>query len=221
VKGGLEGEKMSTLQNQLIPYVIESTERGERAYDIYSRLLKDRIIFIGSSITDSLANVVIAEFLFLQNESSEKDINLYLNTPGGSITAGLAIYDTMQFVSCDVSTYCIGQASSMGALLLAGGTKGKRYLLPNSRVLIHQPWGGVEGTTKDVSIQTKEMIRLKGIINGILALHTGKSIKRIEKDTDRDYFMNAEESLNYGLGDKIIQSDKISLLRGNGYTQKK
>ncbi|MCX8081831.1 MAG: ATP-dependent Clp protease proteolytic subunit [bacterium] len=209
------------MKGQLIPYVIESTERGERAYDIYSRLLKDRIIFIGAPITDSLANVVIAEFLFLQNEDPKKDIHLYLNTAGGSITAGLAIYDTMQFVSCDVATYCIGQAASMGALLLAGGTKGKRYLLPHSRVLIHQPWGGVEGTAKDVSIQTKEMLRLKKIVTDILALHTGNSVKKIEKDTDRDYFMNAEESVKYGLGDKIILSAKISLLMKNGYTEKK
>ncbi|MDD3725775.1 MAG: ATP-dependent Clp protease proteolytic subunit [Candidatus Ratteibacteria bacterium] len=209
------------MKGQLIPYVIETTERGERGYDIYSRLLKDRIIFIGSDITDSLANVVIAEFLFLQNEDSKKDIHLYLNTAGGAITAGLAIYDTMQFVSCDVATYCIGQAASMGALLLAGGTKGKRYLLPHSRVLIHQPWGGVEGTVKDVSIQTKEMLRLKKIVTEILSLHTGNPVKKIEKDTDRDYFMDAEESVKYGLGDKIIQSAKISLLRENGYTEKK
>ncbi|HOL22164.1 MAG TPA: ATP-dependent Clp protease proteolytic subunit [bacterium] len=209
------------MKGQLIPYVIEATERGERAYDIYSRLLKDRIIFIGSPITDALANVVIAEFLFLQNEDPKKDIHLYLNTAGGSITAGLAIYDTMQFVSCDVATYCIGQAASMGALLLAGGTKGKRYLLPHSRVLIHQPWGGVEGTAKDVSIQTKEMLRLKKIVTEILALHTGNSIRKIEKDTDRDYFMDAEESVKYGLGDKIVQSAKISLLRKDGYTEKK
>jgi ATP-dependent Clp protease protease subunit len=208
------------MKGQLIPYVIEATERGERAYDIYSRLLKDRIIFIGSPITDALANVVIAEFLFLQNEDTKKDIHLYLNTAGGSITAGLAIYDTMQFVSCDVATYCIGQAASMGALLLAGGTKGKRYLLPHSRVLIHQPWGGVEGTAKDVSIQTKEMLRLKKIVTEILALHTGNSIRKIEKDTDRDYFMDAEESVRYGLGDKIIQSAKVSLLRKDGYTEK-
>jgi len=208
------------MKGQLIPYVIEATERGERAYDIYSRLLKDRIIFIGSPITDGLANVVIAEFLFLQNEDTKKDIHLYLNTAGGSITAGLAIYDTMQFVSCDVATYCIGQAASMGALLLAGGTKGKRYLLPHSRVLIHQPWGGVEGTAKDVSIQTKEMLRLKKIVTEILALHTGNSIRKIEKDTDRDYFMDAEESVRYGLGDKIIQSAKVSLLRKDGYTEK-
>lgn len=209
------------MKGQLIPFVIEATDRGERAYDIYSRLLKDRIIFIGSQITDSLANVVIAEFLFLQNEDPKKDIHLYLNTVGGSITAGLAIYDTMQFVSCDVATYCIGQAASMGALLLAGGSKNKRYLLPHSRVLIHQPWGGVQGTAKDVSIQTKEMMRLKKIVTEILSLHTGNSAKKIEKDTDRDYFMDAEESVKYGLGDKIIQSTKISLLKKNGYKEKK
>jgi ATP-dependent Clp protease protease subunit len=209
------------MKAQLIPYVIETTERGERAYDIYSRLLKDRIIFIGSAITDHLANVVIAEFLFLQNEDPKKEIHLYLNTPGGSITAGLAVYDTMQFVSCDVCTYCIGQASSMGALLLAGGAKGKRLLLPNSRVLIHQPWGGVEGTAKDVDIQTKEMMRLREIVTNILALHTGQSVKKVEKDTDRDYFMNAEEAVSYGLGDKIIKSSKISLLKKNDNTEKK
>ena len=209
------------MKGQLIPFVIEATDRGERAYDIYSRLLKDRIIFIGSQITDSLANVVIAEFLFLQNEDPKKDIHLYLNTVGGSITAGLAIYDTMQFVSCDVATYCIGQAASMGALLLAGGSKNKRYLLPHSRVLIHQPWGVVQGTAKDVSIQTKEMMRLKKIVTEILSLHTGNSAKKIEKDTDRDYFMDAEESVKYGLGDKIIQSTKISLLKKNGYKEKK
>jgi len=209
------------MKGQLIPYVIEATERGERAYDIYSRLLKDRIIFIGSAITDHLANVVIAEFLFLQNEEPQKDIHLYLNTPGGSITAGLAVYDTMQFVSCDVSTYCIGQSSSMGAILFAGGTKGKRYLLPNSRILIHQPWGGVEGTAKDVSIQTREMLRLRGIVIDILALHTGNSLKKVEKDTDRDYFMDAAEAVSYGLGDKIIQSAKISSLKKNGHAEKK
>jgi len=164
---------------------------------------------------------VIAEFLFLQNEEPQKDIHLYLNTPGGSITAGLAVYDTMQFVSCDVSTYCIGQSSSMGAILFAGGTKGKRYLLPNSRILIHQPWGGVEGTAKDVSIQTREMLRLRGIVIDILALHTGNSLKKVEKDTDRDYFMDAAEAVSYGLGDKIIQSAKISSLKKNGHAEKK
>ncbi len=199
------------MNQQLIPYVIETTERGERAYDIYSRLLKDRIIFIGSSITDHVANLVIAEFLFLQNEDSKKDIHLYLNTPGGLITSGLAIYDTMQYVSCDVCTYCIGQAASMGALLLAGGTKGKRFLLPNSRVLIHQPWGGVEGKTTDVNIHTKEMLRLRKIVNEILSFHTGQSLKKIERDTEKDYFMSAEEAIKYGLGDKIIIPNKIAI----------
>jgi len=194
--------------------VIEQTERGERAYDIYSRLLKDRIIFIGTPITDSVANVVIAQFLFLQSEDPEKDIHLYLNTPGGSITSGLAIYDTIQFVSCDVATYCIGQATSMGAILLAGGTKGKRFVLPHSRVMIHQPWGGVEGTATEVNIHTKEMLRLRKIVNEILSLHTGQPIKKIAKDTERDYFMSAEEAVKYGLSDKIIQSEKIKKISG-------
>ncbi len=202
------------MKNQLIPYVIEQTERGERAYDIYSRLLKDRIIFIGTPITDSVANVVIAQFLFLQSEDPEKDIHLYLNTPGGSITSGLAIYDTMQFVSCDVATYCIGQATSMGAILLAGGTKGKRFVLPHSRVMIHQPWGGVEGTATEVNIHTKEMLRLRKIVNEILSLHTGQPIKKIAKDTERDYFMSAEEAVKYGISDKIIQSEKIKKISG-------
>jgi len=168
------------MKNQLIPYVIEQTERGERAYDIYSRLLKDRIIFIGTPITDSVANVVIAQFLFLQSEDPEKDIHLYLNTPGGSITSGLAIYDTIQFVSCDVATYCIGQATSMGAILLAGGTKGKRFVLPHSRVMIHQPWGGVEGTATEVNIHTKEMLRLRKIVNEILSFPFSSLITSIE-----------------------------------------
>ena len=205
-------EKKNEIKNQVIPYVIEQTERGERAYDIYSRLLKDRIIFIGTAITDNVANVVIAQFLFLQSEDSGKDIHLYLNTPGGAITAGLAIYDTMQFVSCDVDTYCIGQAASMGAILLAGGTKGKRFLLPHSRVMIHQPWGGVEGTATEVNIHTREILRLKKIVNEILSLHTGQSIKKIEKDTERDYFMSAEEAVKYGISDKIIQSEKVKKL---------
>ncbi|HDD64836.1 MAG TPA: ATP-dependent Clp protease proteolytic subunit [Firmicutes bacterium] len=209
------------MKNQLIPFVIEKTESGERAYDIYSRLLKDRIIFIGYPINDNVANVVIAQFLFLQNEDPEKDIHLYLNTPGGSITGGLAIYDTMQFVSCDVCTYCIGQAASMGAVLLAGGTKGKRFLLPHSRVLIHQPWGGVEGTATDVSIHTKEMLRLRKIVNEILSLHTGQPIRKIEKDTERDYFMDAEEAVKYGLGDKIIKPSKIPLLKQQNGSDKK
>lgn len=199
----MDREKSSSF-NQLIPYVIETTERGERAYDIYSRLLEDRIIFIGFPITDTVANAVIAQLLFLQNKDSSKDISLFLNTPGGSITAGLAIYDTIQFVKCDVATYCIGQAASMGAVLLAGGRKGKRFVLPHSRVLIHQPFGEIGGTTTDVSIHTKEMIRLRNIINEILSKHTGQQLKKIEKDTERDYFMDAEEAVKYGLADKII-----------------
>ncbi|MCM8814750.1 MAG: ATP-dependent Clp protease proteolytic subunit [Candidatus Omnitrophica bacterium] len=188
----------------MIPYVIEVTERGERAYDIYSRLLEDRIIFIGFTITDAVANTVIAQLLFLQNKDSTKDISVFLNTPGGSITAGLAIYDTMQFVRCDVATYCIGQAASMGAVLLAGGKKNKRFVLPHSRVLIHQPFGEIGGTTIDVSIHTREMIRLRNIINEILAKHTGQALEKIEKDTERDYFMSAQEAVEYGLADKII-----------------
>lgn len=193
---------------QLVPYVIETTERGERAYDIYSRLLEDRIVFIGSPITDLVANTVIAELLFLQNRDAGKDISLFLNTPGGSITAGLAIYDTLQFVKCNVATHCIGQAASMGAVLLAGGTKGKRFVLPHSRILIHQPWGAMEGTTADVSIHTREMIRLRALLNEILVKHTGQTLKKIEKDTDRDYFMSSEEAVKYGLADQIIYSNK-------------
>ena len=210
------------MKNQLIPIVIEETKIGERAFDIYSRLLKDRIVFISAPIDDHIANIIIAQFLFLQNQDGKKDIHLYLNTPGGSITSGLAIYDTMQFVSCDVATYCIGQASSMGAILLAGGTKDKRYLLPNSRVLIHQPWGGFEGQASDIDIQTREMLRLRKIVNETLSLHTGKSIKTIEKDTERDFYMNAEEAVKYGLGDKIIRSSKHKkkVKNKNGYIKK-
>jgi len=206
-KNIMKTEKKLSNFNQLVPYVIEVTERGERAYDIYSRLLEDRIIFIGFPINDAVANTVIAQILFLQNKDSNKDISVFLNTPGGSITAGLAIYDTMQFVRCDVATYCIGQAASMGAVLLAGGKKDKRFLLPHSRVLIHQPFGEIGGTTTDVSIHTKEMIRLRRIINEILSHHTGQSLKKIEKDTERDYFMNADEAVKYGLADKIIYPD--------------
>lgn len=201
-------KKAENERGQLVPYVIETTERGERAYDIYSRLLKDRIIFIGFPITDSIANTVIAELLFLQNEDSKKEISIYLNTPGGSITAGLAVYDTMQFIKNDISTYCIGQAASMGAVLLSGGTKGKRCLLPHSRVLIHQPWGEFGGTTTDVSIHTREMLRLRQVINEILSKHTGQPLKKIETDTDRDYFMPAEEAVSYGLADKIVYPEK-------------
>ena len=193
-------EKMQTL----VPMVIEQSGRTERAYDIYSRLLKDRIIFVGTPVDDTVANLIIAQLLFLQMEDVNKDINIYINTPGGSVTSGLAIYDTMQFVKCAVSTYCVGQATSMGALLLAAGTKGKRYGLPNSRIMIHQPWGGVTGAAVDISIQTKEILRLRDKINGILSDHTGQSLDKIKKDTDRDYFMSAQEAKDYGIIDEVI-----------------
>jgi ATP-dependent Clp protease, protease subunit len=190
----------------LIPMVVEQTGRGERAYDIYSRLLKDRIIFIGTPIDDNVANIIIAQLLFLQSEDAGKDINLYVNSPGGSVTAGLAIYDTLQFVKCDVNTYCVGQAASMGAVLLAAGTKGKRYALPNARIMIHQPWGGVQGQASDISIQAKEILRMRDRINEILALHTGKTVDAIAKDTDRDFFMSAAEAREYGLVDEVVKS---------------
>ena len=187
-----------------VPVVIEQTPKSERAYDIYSRLLKDRIVFIGTPIDDGVANVVIAQLLFLQMEDPAKDINVYINTPGGSITAGLAIYDTMQFVKCDVATYCVGQAASMGALLLSAGKKGKRLALPNSRIMIHQPWGGVQGTAEDISIQTKEILRLREKVNEILSLHTGQSLKKVTKDTERDYFMSSQEAKDYGIVDEVV-----------------
>ncbi len=194
-------EKMQTL----VPMVIEQTSRGyERAYDIYSRLLKDRIIFIGTPIDDYVANLVIAQMLFLQMEDVNKDISVYINSPGGSVTSGLAIYDTMQFVKCDVATFCVGQASSMGALLLCAGTKGKRHTLPNSRVMIHQPWGGVQGAAEDISRHAKEILKMRDRINEILAHHTGQSLEKVQKDTDRDYFMSANEAKDYGLIDEVI-----------------
>lgn len=192
----------------LIPMVVEQTGRMERAYDIYSRLLKDRIVFIGTVIDDNVSNIVIAQLLFLQMEDSEKDINIYINTPGGAVTSGLAIYDTMQFVKPDVCTYCVGQATSMGALLLSAGTKGKRYALPHARIMIHQPWGGVQGAAADIGIQAKEILRLREKINELLARHTGQSIEKIAKDTDRDYFMSAEEAKQYGLVDEVITAIK-------------
>ena len=188
----------------LVPIVVEQTGRGERSYDIYSRLLKERIVFIGSEITDDLANVVVAQLLFLQSEDATKDVSVYINSPGGSVTAGLAIYDTMQFLKCDVVTYCIGQAASMGAVLLTAGSKGKRHALPGARIMIHQPWGGAQGTASDIHIQAQEILRLKEHLNGILAKHTGKSIKEIAKDTDRDFFMSAAEAAAYGLVDDVL-----------------
>ena len=193
------------MKNQTyVPMVIEQSGRVERAYDIYSRLLKDRIIFLGTPVDDNIANAVIAQLLFLQMEDVNKDINLYINTPGGAITAGLAIYDTIQFVKCDVATYCVGQAASLGALLLCAGTKGKRFALPNSRIMIHQPWGGVQGSAEDISIQTKEILRLRAKVNEILSSHTGKPLDKIKKDSDRDFFMSATEAKEYGILDEVF-----------------
>ncbi|HPV46960.1 MAG TPA: ATP-dependent Clp endopeptidase proteolytic subunit ClpP [Kiritimatiellia bacterium] len=188
----------------LIPIVVEQTGRGERSYDIYSRLLKERIIFIGSEISDALANLVVAQLLFLQSEDATKDVSVYINSPGGSVTAGLAIYDTMQFLKCDVVTYCLGQAASMAAVLLTAGTKGKRHALPGARIMVHQPWGGTQGTASDIHIQAQEILRLKDYLNGLLAKHTGKSVKEIARDTDRDFFMSAAEAVKYGLVDDVL-----------------
>ena len=197
---------MSAFNQALVPMVVEQTGRGERAYDIFSRLLKDRIVFIGTGIDDQISNLIIAQLLFLQAEDPEKDISMYINSPGGSVTAGLAIYDTMQFLNCDVATYCVGQAASMGAVLMAAGAAGKRYALPNARIMIHQPWGGVQGQAADISIQAQEILRLRSALNGILAQHTGKKLSVIERDTDRDFFMSAEEACKYGLVDQVISS---------------
>jgi len=189
----------------LVPMVVEQTNRGERAYDIYSRLLKDRIIFLGTGVNDVVANSIIAQLLFLAADDPEKDISLYINSPGGSITAGMAIYDTMQFIKPDVSTICVGMAASMGAFLLAAGAKGKRYSLPNGEVMIHQPLGGAEGQASDIEIRAKRILKLRDKLNGILSERTGQPLERIEKDTDRDYFMSAEEAKEYGLVDKVIE----------------
>lgn len=192
----------------LIPIVIEQTGRSERAYDIYSRLLKDRIIFIGTPIDDNVANTVIAQLLFLQTEDPDKDIHLYINSPGGIVSSGLAIYDTMQYVKSNIATYCIGQAASMGALLLAAGTKGKRFALPHSRIMIHQPMGGFQGQATDIEIHAREILRIKDTLNKILAEHTGQPIEKIQADTDRDFFMSSEEAKEYGLIDEVIYSAK-------------
>ncbi|MDE6432259.1 MAG: ATP-dependent Clp protease proteolytic subunit [Opitutales bacterium] len=188
-----------------LPYIYERDGRNERSWDIYSRLLKDRIIFIGTPIDDFVANAVVAQLLFLQMEDPKKDVNIYVNSPGGSVTAGMAIYDTMRFLKCDVVTYCLGQAASMATVLLAAGTKGKRYALPNSRVMIHQPTGGASGQTSDISIAAKEIIRWRKVLNEILSKHTGKSVKQIEHDSDRDYFMTALEAKEYGIVDSVIE----------------
>ena len=188
----------------LIPMVIEQDSRGERAYDIYSRLLKDRIVFLGSAMNDEIANLIIAQLLFLESEDPDKDINFYINSPGGLVTAGLAIYDTMQYIKPDIATVCVGQAASMGALLLTAGTKGKRYSLPSSRILIHQPMGGFQGQASDIAIQANEILRMKENLNTILVFHTGKDLKQIQQDTDRDFFMSGQEAKEYGLIDHVI-----------------
>jgi len=199
---------MNEMAQMLVPMVVEQTGRGERSYDIYSRLLKERIIFMGTTIDDNVANLVIAQLLFLQSEDPEKDISIYINSPGGVVTAGLAIYDTMQFLKCDITTYCVGQAASMGAVLLAAGAKGKRFALPNARIMIHQPLGGAQGQATDINIQAQEIMRIKQILNGILANHSGRSIDELEKDTDRDNFMSAKQAAEYGLVDEVISHAK-------------
>ncbi len=199
--------------DQLVPIVVEQTSRGERAYDIFSRLLKERIVFIGTPIDDTVASLVIAQLLFLESEDPDKDIYLYINSPGGIISAGLAIYDTMQYIKPDVATICIGMAASMAAVILAGGAKGKRTALPNSRIMIHQPWGGVQGTAADIRIQAEEILRMKRKINEILAKHTGKPIEQIEKDTDRDYYMSAEEAKEYGIIDQILVKREVPSIK--------
>ncbi|MEI8244935.1 MAG: ATP-dependent Clp endopeptidase proteolytic subunit ClpP [Lentisphaerota bacterium] len=194
----------------LVPMVVEQTGTGERGYDIYSRLLKDRIILLGTPVDDTIANLIVAQLLFLQSEDPKKEIDLYINSPGGSITAGLAIYDTMQVISCPVKTYCIGQAASMGAVLLAAGTAGKRYALPNARIMIHQPWGGYEGTAADINIQAQEILRMRSMLNQILSKHTGQSLKKVERDTERDYFMSSDEAKAYGVVDSVVIGAKAA-----------
>jgi ATP-dependent Clp protease protease subunit len=212
-RSGIGGESM----NYLVPMVVESTNRGERAFDIYSRLLKDRIIFIGTPIDDQVANLIIAQLLFLQSEDPEKDIAVYINSPGGQVTAGLAIYDTMQYVRPPVSTICIGMAYSMGAVLLAGGAAGRRYALPHANILIHQPWGGMQGQASDIQIHAKEILRTRELLNGILARHTNQPIERVQQDTERDYFLTPEQAKAYGLIDDIILTpDKVPAVVADG-----
>lgn len=194
-----------TEQNYLVPIVIEQTPKGERAYDIYSRLLKDRIIFVGTPIVDDMANLIIAQMLFLEADNPDKDIYIYINSPGGNVTSGMAIYDTMQFIKCPVNTYCVGQAASAAAVLLAAGAKGKRYALTNARIMIHQPWGGVQGQATDIDIQAKEILRLKQKLNEILSYHTGQNIDKVIRDTERDFFMSAEEAKDYGIVDMVMK----------------
>ena len=191
-------------QSYLVPMVVEQTSRGERSYDIYSRLLQDRIVLLGGEVNDESANLIVAQLLFLQAQDAKKEISMYINSPGGSVTAGLAIYDTMQFISCPVATYCIGQAASMGAVLLTAGAKGKRFALPNARIMIHQPWGGAEGKASDIEITAREILRLKEKLNEILASHSGKTIEDVVRDTDRDHFMSADEAKEWGIVDEVL-----------------
>ena len=192
------------MKSYMVPYVVEQTGKGERTYDIYSRLLLDRIVFISGEVNDEMANAVCAQLLFLQSQDAKKEVSVYVNSPGGSVTAGLAIYDTMQFVKCPVATYCLGQAASMGAVLLAAGAKGRRFALPNARIMIHQPWGGAEGKASDIEITAREILRLKARLNEILAKHSGRSVADVERDTDRDHFMSAEEAKEWGLVDEVV-----------------
>lgn len=201
----LEGGAQNTTALGLVPMVVEQTSRGERSYDIYSRLLKERVIFVVGPIEDHMANLIVAQLLFLESENPDKDISLYINSPGGSVTAGLSIYDTMQFIKCDISTLCIGQAASMGAVLLAGGTAGKRFALPHSRVMIHQPLGGFQGQASDIAIHAKEILKIREQLNGMLSNHTGQSIETVDRDTERDNFMSAEESAEYGMIDEVLE----------------
>ncbi len=204
--------------SMLVPIVVEQTSRGERSYDIYSRLLKERIIFLGTGVDDLVANLVIAQFLFLESDEPDKDINFYINSPGGVVTSGLAIYDTMQYIKPDIQTICIGQAASMGALLLAAGTKGKRHTLPHARILIHQPMGGFQGQATDVEIHAREILRMRSELNQILVRHTGQPLERVEADTERDYFMGGEEAVQYGIVDKVISQREITLNQGQPQT---
>ena len=199
---------MKKERSYLVPMVVEQTSRGERSYDIYSRLMQDRIVLLGGEVNDESANLIVAQLLFLQAQDAKKEISMYINSPGGSVTAGLAIYDTMQFISCPVATYCIGQAASMGAVLLTAGAKGRRFSLPNSRIMIHQPWGGAEGKASDIEITAREILRLKDRLNHILADHSGRSFEDVVRDTDRDYFMSADEAKAYGLVDEVLVPGK-------------
>jgi len=217
--GSEHPQSMSPMASGLVPMVVEQSPRGERAYDIYSRLLKERVVFLVGQVEDYMANLIVAQLLFLESENPDKDISLYINSPGGSVTAGMAIYDTMQFIKCDVSTLCVGQAASMGALLLTGGAASKRFVLPNSRVMIHQPLGGFQGQATDFDIHAREILAIRDRLNGIMAKHTGQPIEKVSEDTERDNFMNAQESVDYGLVDRIVENRAGELSPTTGETE--